>query len=324
MKFVLGIDGGQTATKAVLADETGRLLGAGAGGPANHIHEPGGPERVRNSLKDAIRTAREAAGLPDAPIAHAYLGMTGGSEEMAEICRSAVDAERMTLGHDSLIALYSVTFGGPGIAIIGGTGSVGFGRTAEGRTARAGGWGYIFGDEGSAYWIGRIALNTASRAFDGIAQETTVTKRILEHFQAANLWEVHRKVYSGEIGRPEIAALAELVDQQAGEGDRAALEILERAAQHLAALAVSVGKRLEWEDKPVQVGMVGGVFRSIAVAEWFPRHVHRGLKQVECVRPRIAPAVAAVLLALEEIGSPADSDAVSRIEAASRLRFAEA
>src|SRR5690349_11265214 len=103
MRYVIGIDGGQTSTTAVLADETGRLLGVGHGGPANHIHEPGGVERVRRSLKDAIHDARASAGLPDAPIACAYLGMTGGSAEMEEVCRPVVDAERMVLGHDSLI-----------------------------------------------------------------------------------------------------------------------------------------------------------------------------------------------------------------------------
>src|SRR5690242_15437617 len=101
MRFVLGVDGGQTSTTAVLADETGRILGAGHGGPANHIHEPGGIERIQRSLADALRGAGESAGLPNAPLSAAYLGMTGGSAQMEEVSRPVVPADILTLGHDS-------------------------------------------------------------------------------------------------------------------------------------------------------------------------------------------------------------------------------
>src|SRR5438093_845963 len=98
MRYVLGIDGGQTTTTAVIADETGALLGAGVGGPANHIHEPGGVERVRKSLSDAIASAIESAGIQAESLACAYLGMTGGSAEMEAICKPVVPAEKVVLG----------------------------------------------------------------------------------------------------------------------------------------------------------------------------------------------------------------------------------
>src|SRR5512146_902702 len=120
MRLVLGVDGGQTSTTAVLADETGRMLGAGLGGPANHVDEPGGVERVRCSLADAIAGARGAAGVGDSRLACAYLGMTGGSRRMEEICGPVVPADRLVLGHDSGIALYSVGLGEPGVVVIAG------------------------------------------------------------------------------------------------------------------------------------------------------------------------------------------------------------
>src|SRR5436309_2850343 len=127
LRFVLGVDGGQTSTTAVVMDENGRLRGIGHGGPANHIHEAGGVDRVRQSLRDAINGACSQAGSRRLSITAAYLGMTGGSAEMEQACRPAVPGQRMTLGHDSLIALYSVTLGGPGVVVIGGTGSIGYG-----------------------------------------------------------------------------------------------------------------------------------------------------------------------------------------------------
>src|SRR5437867_9219076 len=102
MRHVLGIDGGQTSTVAVIADERGRLVGIGRGGPADHIHEPGGIERIRRSLKDAITEARANAGDSKLLLEAAYLGMTGGSEEMRAVCEPVVPAKRMTLGHDSM------------------------------------------------------------------------------------------------------------------------------------------------------------------------------------------------------------------------------
>src|SRR5579862_5542857 len=118
MRYVIGVDGGQTSTTAVIADETGCLLGIGHGGPANHIHESGGVERVRRSLSDALREAIVMADLQNARISAACLGMTGSSDEMEGICAPVVPTDHLIFGHDTLIALYSVTFGRPGVVII--------------------------------------------------------------------------------------------------------------------------------------------------------------------------------------------------------------
>ncbi len=313
MRYVLGVDGGQTSTTAVLAEETGRLLGEGHGGPANHIHEPGGVERVRQSLTDAIRGAREAASLPDTPIAAAYLGMTGGSAAMEEICRPVVPAERMTLGHDSLIALYSVTLGRPGVVVIGGTGSVGYGRNARGETARVGGWGYLMGDEGSAYWIGLRALNVCTRAEDGRGPRTPLMEPVLERLGVKTLLEAHRGIYSGAIGRPEIAALAEVVSTVASLSDHDSQRILQEAGTELGLLASAVRRRLGLA-KLIEVGYVGGVFRAgrIVIGP-FTSAADKGCDGAAIVPPRIPAVAAAVLLALEDLGVIINLDLIMRL-----------
>jgi N-acetylglucosamine kinase-like BadF-type ATPase len=314
MRYVIGVDGGQTSTTAVLADERGRLRGVGYGGPANHIHEPGGIARVQQSLSDAIAGARAAAGLPDAPLACAYLGMTGTSSQLEEVCRPAVPAEKMTLGHDSLIALYSITFGGPGVAVIGGTGSVGFGRNSQGRTAKVGGWGYLMGDEGSGYWIALRALCAATRAADGRAPQTNITRRLLEPLNLSSLSQLHRFLYSGSLSRPDIASLSLSVSQAAEEGDRTARRILRDAGRELGQLACGVIRALKMRAEPAEVGMVGGVFRAGAwVRVPFAQTVLRHAPQAQILLPRIPAAAAACLLALEEIGVAVHEAVISQV-----------
>jgi N-acetylglucosamine kinase-like BadF-type ATPase len=315
MRYVLGIDGGQTTTTAVLTDETGRLLGHGLGGPANHIHEPGGVERIRQSLTDAISSARLTAGLTDAPIACAYLGMTGGSKQMEEVCRPVVPSDQMVLGHDSLIALYSVTYGRPGIVVIGGTGSVGFGRDARGNTARTGGWGYVFGDEGSGYWIAVRALNACVRALDGIGSPTTLLSYMLKACNVGTLGDIHRLVYSGKLTRPDIAALAASVSEAAEAGDAVAEQILASAGKELGSLAIGVLQKLGWTQELVEVGMVGGVFRAgPRVLEPFTKAVHSANPIAQILPARIPAAAGATLLALEELGINVDDTVLANVQ----------
>lgn len=314
MRYVIGVDGGQTSTTAVVADERGRLRGVGYGGPANHIHEPGGVARIQQSLADAIAGARASAGLPDAPLACACLGMTGTSPHLEEVCRPAVPAERMVLGHDSLIALYSVTFGGPGVVVIGGTGSVGFGRDSRGRTAKVGGWGYLMGDEGSGYWIALQALSAVTRAADGRAPRTAIARRLLEQLSLSSLAELHRLLYAGSLSRPDIASLSQSVSRAAEEGDRIAQSILRDAGRELGRLAVGVLRALKMRRETVEVGMAGGVFRAGAwVVEPFTQTVLRHAPQAQILSPRIPAAAAACLLALEEIGIAVNGAVIAQV-----------
>ena len=313
-RFVLGVDGGQTSTTAVVMDESGVLRGVGSGGPANHIHEPGGIDRVRRSLRESILAACTNAGSRRLPIASAYLGMTGGSVEMEQVCRPAVPGQRMILGHDSLIALYSVTLGEPGVVVIGGTGSIGYGRTATGQTATAGGWGYVMGDEGSAYWIAIRALQECTKAADGRRPRTPLSLRILEHANAADLWQIHRRIYSGELSRPDIAGFAAAVGKAAADGERTARAILREAGEELGLLASTVIRKLRAGAHPLTVGHVGGVFRAGSpVMDPFRQAVLSAAPQAVLARPLVPAAVAAAMLALEDLGTRITDDVRGRI-----------
>lgn len=118
----MGVDGGQSTTRAVIADTEGFLLGFGVGGAANHIHEPGGPERLRQSLRKALEGALQSASLPaDIRFAAVACGMTGGGPIVEQICREELPADQLVVVHDTRTALYSVTQGRPGAVVIAGT-----------------------------------------------------------------------------------------------------------------------------------------------------------------------------------------------------------
>lgn len=321
MRYVIGVDGGQTSTTAVIADETGHLLGIGHGGPANHIHEIGGVERIRRSLSDAVRDAIVMADLQNARITAACLGMTGSSEEVEGICTPVIPADRLIFGQDTLIALYAVTFGRPGVVIIAGTGSAAYGVNLRGETAHAGGWGYLLGDEGSGYWIALQALNACCRAGDGIAPPTQLQSMLLKRLEAQDLQEVHTLVYSGRLSRPDLAILAETVALAAAQGDATARRILREAGKELALCANAVVQRLQMQTEPVMVGTVGGVFRAgRSVLRSFREGVKTVAPQAAIVAPRVPAAVAAAIMALEAISVPVQDGLLSNVQTAlSRL-----
>ena len=316
MRYVLGVDGGQTSTLAVIADEKGQLLGVGHGGPANHLHEVGGIERVRTSLSNAIKNALLMAELNHVRLSAACLGMTGGGEEMNEVCTPVVPADQIIFGPDTHIALYSVTFGLPGVVVISGTGSSAYGLTQSGRHASAGGWGYQLGDEGSGYWIAMRALNVCCRAADGVIPNTThLLNMILQRLEVDNLNNIHNMIYSGKLIRPDIASLSESVGFAALQGDSAAIRILREAGRELAAIVNAVVMRLELQNEPITIGTVGGVFRSGRLAlRSFRESIKKIAPNSVIIGPRVPSAVGAALIALEGIGVKTDNNMIANLQ----------
>src|SRR6185295_19261309 len=111
---------------------------------------------------------------------------------------------------------------------IAGTGSIAYGRNAQGEAARAGGWGHMIGDEGSGYWIGREALAAVMRAADGRGPLTGLTYDVLEHFSISDISRLPRIVYDRDQPRMSVAALGPLVQRARDDGDAVATRILER------------------------------------------------------------------------------------------------
>jgi N-acetylglucosamine kinase-like BadF-type ATPase len=208
--------------------------------------------------------------------------------------------------NDALVALVAGVGSEPGVVLIAGTGSIAYGVNPAGLAARAGGWGFVLGDEGSGYWIGRQALAAVVREADGRAAPTQLTPLVLEHFHLAKVDGLVREVYDRGLNRHAIAAIAGLVGKARDGGDVTSAEILNRASDELTRAASSVVSRLEMRGLAFGTVLSGGMFRAIP---WLVTDVTRGLAEVaprSVVTPlRVEPAMGAVHLALRELTSGA-------------------
>jgi N-acetylglucosamine kinase-like BadF-type ATPase len=157
---------------------------------------------------------------------------------------------RMVVVNDALIALEAGIGEGPGIVLISGTGSIAYGRNNNGEAARAGGWGYVLGDEGSGYWIGRAAIRAVLRESDRRGAPTLLTDMLLKHFDVKRPQDLMHAVYYRGVKPPEIAALAPYVQEAFTQGDRVAEGIMDGTARELAGYAVTVARRLKMQDNP--------------------------------------------------------------------------
>ncbi len=260
--FVIGVDGGGSKTKALVADLKGKRLGQGVAGPSNY--QAVGRPATYVALDTAIRAACETAGLEGQPRA-LCLGLAGaGRPEDQAVIQAWADARYpgvpVTIVHDAELVLAAGTSEGWGIALISGTGSLAYGRAPDGHTARAGGWGYIFGDEGSGYAIGVAALRAVAHACDGRGSQTALTSAVLQYWALDKVPAIIPHLYGhapSEI-RTKVARLAPLVTSTAEQGDEVAHCILQEAGKALSDLVIAVVRALDLEP-PIPLALAGGV-----------------------------------------------------------------
>lgn len=298
---VLGIDAGGTKTVAFLADGDGHVLGEGRAGGANLQTEGElGVEKVLHAVMG------QALGGRGSDVDAICLGMAGVDrphdlEIVHGIMRRIERKTRTIVVNDALVALVAGAGDAPGIVIISGTGSIAYGRSARGLAARAGGWGWLLGDEGGGYWIAAHALRAVARAADGRGPATSLTPMVLEHFGVAKPSELIREVYDRQLRHHTLAQVARHVAKARDEGDEIATQILEQAAHELVAAARSVAERLVMRDEAFDFVLAGGIFHGVP---WLSDELDRRLPAIapkaRVTRLVAEPALGAVRLALAE------------------------
>jgi N-acetylglucosamine kinase-like BadF-type ATPase len=310
-EFYLGIDGGQSSTTALIADHKGRIVGSGKGGPCNHVAAPEGRAKFRSAVGSCVRQACEQAGLDNSAIifASACFGFSGGPEDKAGYARELIRSKRYKITHDAEIALSGATAGEPGIIIIAGTGSMAFGRNGRGEVARAGGWGYIFGDEGGAFDLVRRALRASLQYEEGWGDETTLRSELLTATGAPSANALLHNFYTAEYPRTRVAALAPFVSEAANKGDEVADRILQAAASELVRYTEGVYRNVFRGDERPPVAYIGGVFRSERLCTYYKRFVEERMSCV-VIAPKLQPAAGAVLDALRMDGNHSELSGV--------------
>ncbi|MEO7912001.1 MAG: BadF/BadG/BcrA/BcrD ATPase family protein [Roseiflexaceae bacterium] len=264
MQLLLGIDGGGSRTRAAIADSSGTVLGQGQAGSSNY--QSVGFTAATQALHEAIIAARVDARLePDTRFDAACFGLAGAGRPDDQMRFTAWAAEcgiatKVSCVSDAEIILAAGTPEQWGVALISGTGSFCWARSPDGSSVRVGGWGYLLGDEGSGYDLAVRALRLAAQTADGRAAAHSLLAAVLEYWGLDQPAHLIGYVYRTELTRAAIAEVGKLVLNLAESGDTYAAELIEQAADELAAMVTVAVSRLGLDTPPI--ALAGGLFAA--------------------------------------------------------------
>lgn len=295
--LVLGVDGGGSKTRALIADGAGQVIGVGTAGSSNQYAVGLAP--ALEALLEAIAEAEADAGVVPAGVyAATTLGLAGvdrpGDERIfLDWLATPRIAERYSVVNDAELILAAGTPEGWGVALIAGTGSICFGRDREGRFDRCGGWGWLLGDEGSGYWIGNRALHLATQTADGRRDAPALLAMVMDRWGVAVPSDLVVRAYERTLASAEIASLATGVVELAAAGDPTAANIMDEAARLLAEQLDVVIRMLRLDQPAIAFG--GGLLTG--VPSFAASVLARVQEPIGPVTPVDDPAAGAVVLA---------------------------
>lgn len=301
MNCLIGIDGGGSRTRAVLVDSSGCLLAGALGGPTNiqFLDKETFKITISSLLSELYTSSRSGPQAVEALVAgFAGAGRPSDREIIGLVFDELELKDRYKILTDMEIALHGAFRDEQGIVLIAGTGSAAFGRDAAGRVQRCGGWGYLVGDEGSGYYIGRTAVRYALQSYDTMLPATVLVDIICRVFDLDAIDRIIQKIYSGMVSRTGIANLAPAVFDAAAQEDEVALMIIKDAGESLGKLVETLLRRLNLKTKPVNLCLTGSIFNK---REILLPHILKNIREeVRLIDPQFPPVAGAVLLAFKQ------------------------
>ena len=248
----LGIDGGSSSAKWTLIDQTGAIKSQGSSNPIDgHLYRVESQEKMEKFL---LELRQELGNLnPE----HITIGITGlgSAEKIEEYFLKAFPGAKLSIGTDVALAYRSEFKDGEGIYLYAGTGSIAVHITETGEEISIGGWGYLLGDEGAGYWIGRAALRHLMTQIEELSSLDELSNALSQAVGGKDWPSIRQFVYSKD--RSAIAGLTPIVANCASNGSKSAATILDEAANHLAELALRMERRLKSVNMPIAFG--GGI-----------------------------------------------------------------
>ncbi len=317
MTLALGIDGGGTRTRCLILDERGNVAGFGSAGASkpDAVSVDTGAENIRLAAEVA---ARSCGGL--AAVDTVFAGMGGiASEDDIAVIAAMIDRiglrKNIPIGidYDVRIALAGGLGGAPGIGLIVGTGSSCYGRNAAGDSWRSGGWGFIFDDVGSGFYLGLQGCIAVIRAYDGRAPQTTLTEPLLHAADLRRITDLMHWAYHPALNISKIAALAPLVLQVA-ETDPVAYAIVGRGCDELCAMIGAVARKLSFFGD-IPIAAAGSVVENSTLTRKLLMEALQVRVPGAYLAPLIAPpVVGAAFLALQQLGVMLSADHLATLE----------
>ena len=322
MNTFLGVDGGGSKTRFVVIDERGRVLASHREGSAYYLEI--GLDSTREMLVRGIQQTLSTAGIAESQLTYAFISLPSYGEDQSLIERlnalpsAALPSQRFRCDNDMVCAWAGALAGADGVTVASGTGSIAYGEF-QGRAERAGGWGELFSDEGSSYWLAREGLRLFSRMSDGRTARGPLYELVRRHFKLKVDLDLCAEIYGADAAqRSQFAKLSQLVAKAASEGDVAAAELIQHAAGELADLVDAVTTKLRIpSDMSVLVSYTGGMFR-MGERLTAPLLSTLRLRSARYVlqQPRFTPEIGAALQAARLNQSPLNSVSLAALDEA--------
>lgn len=298
------------------------MVGQTQSGPSNHLLVAG--DIVKSSLTQCINETLKVAGLDCKDVISVSAGLAGvdfdgtGADEMKELIR-AIGFGNSVINGDMVIAHAGALRLRSGVVALAGTGSVVLGIGRNGERVKVGGWGPVYGDEGSAYRIGEMSLRAAARAYDGVGPETALTAALLKALGLNEFRETLVPVYVKGMEAREIAALSRTAYEVAEAGDLVAREIFFKAGDELAVSVAAATRKLNVEPDQILVSYQGAVIDSCRLLrDRFIENLKRIFPRAAVWPPEFEPVIGAYLLGCKAVGWEVDSRASDELKKTNR------
>jgi glucosamine kinase len=306
--IVVGVDGGGSRTRAMVADEHGQSMGSAEG--AASAARPGHVEHAVEAIVETVRRALESSGSRGVTpkVLCAGVAGTGRERERDALWRGLVAAniaEECVVQTDAQVGIEDAFGEGAGILLISGTGSIAYGRGPTGAFARCGGWGPSIGDEGSGTWIGRRALSIITAAYDGREPETALTQAVLA---AVHLEEISELIpWAAHASSSQLAALAPVVLTTAATGDLRANSLVSLAVEELVLHARTLARQLFVDERAsIPMALGGGLLgKGSLLRKRLAQRLKASVPGAILQEDAVVPVRGAVRAALRHLGQPA-------------------
>ena len=303
MKYLIGLDCGATKTECAVADVKGNILHITKGNQANLLVT--GINKAADNILSLLNGCVQEYGIPYSDIEKIVIGAAGaGRKEDAEKLKQSLIGSAILQGitfkslmvvSDAQIALKGAFPNTPGCILIAGTGSIIYGKDESDNFYRAGGFGRILGDEGSGYSIGKRALQEAAKFFDGRKEQSLIIDLLSEKHSINTSDDLITKVYGENF---DIASIAELVLIAAADGDKIALEILDKESEELTGLIRTMMNKMKVNE--LSVSFSGSLIANKNVySDMLRDKIKTSLPSVKIIKAEYSPVEGAILMAKE-------------------------
>ncbi|WP_249870281.1 N-acetylglucosamine kinase [Oceanobacillus saliphilus] len=316
MTYVLGIDGGGTKTMVAVADSEGKIAASAKVGATNPntltVNE------LENTFQELFQNLEEQLGSNVTHITHIYAGIAGaGSEENRKLLKETIlphvpTGAAIRVEPDSVNALYSGTYGEAGIVQISGTGSITYGINNNMKHDRVGGWGYLLGDEGSGYDIGRQGIAQVLKAYDGRGPDTIMSQLVFSYFAVNDAQALIRKIYGSQSPKNEISALSKIVIQAYLNQDEVAKRIIGNVVRELNHHIETLHRKLFPKNDKVKVVLCGGLFSEKSISELVKESLHN-TPELDVILPKLPPVGGSVIGAYLMNGQKPTNDIIQNL-----------